>query len=55
MIWCVCNKVRVNTDNTKFMLISSKSLNVNPMLYIDNRQFSTVSQCEYLGMLLENL
>ena len=52
--WCLKNKLTVNRDKTKFMLVSPFKLPMHEPLNIGNVNLSTVSQYEYFGMLLDN-
>ena len=54
MKWCSDNKLTVNLNKTKFMLVSSTKAKVAPILYVDRSKLAAVSQYEYLGMLLDN-
>ena len=54
MKWCSYNKLTVNREKTKFMLVShSKEDTVMP-LKIENSVLSSVTHYEYLGMLLDS-
>ena len=50
--WCNHNKLTINREKTKFMLISSRNYNVTPVIHLDGNALSTLY--EYLGMILDN-
>ena len=54
MSWCSYNKLTVNRDKTKFMLVSPSKVVSMDKLKIDKVPMVTVCQYEYLGMLLDN-
>ena len=52
--WGSKYKLTVNRDKTKFMLVSPFKVPMHELLNIGNVNLSTLSQYEYLGMLLDN-
>ena len=55
MKWCSCNKLTVNREKAKLMLVSPfKASDVNP-LKIDDIVLSSVSHYGHMGMLLDNI
>ena len=54
MTWCACNKLTVNREKTKFMIVSSNKVTNVESLKIYDTALSMVTQYEYLGMLLDN-
>ena len=54
MSWCTDNKITINREKTKFMLVSSKTSTHIPILNIGNEPMKNVTHYEYLGMILDN-
>ena len=52
--WCDRNKLIINSKKTKFMVVSPIKLYNVGTLKMDDIPMSSVSQYEYLGMLLDN-
>ena len=54
MKWCRYNKLTINRDKTKFMLVSLKHVENVPKVTINGTALSSVTNYEYLGMTLDN-
>ena len=54
MKWCRYNKLTMNRDKTKFMLVSSKHVENVPKVTINGTALASVTNYEYLGMPLDN-
>ena len=51
--WCDYNKLTVNRDKTKCMLISNKKITTDTTIEISGQPLCMVSQYEYLGVILD--
>ena len=51
--WCNHNKLTVNKDKTKFMLVSNRHENLSNPIMIGNDLLHKVSQYEYLGVIID--
>ena len=51
--WCSHNKLTVNKDKTKYMLISNKKDNLSEPLMIGECSLCKVTQYEYLGVIID--
>ena len=54
MEWCSRNKLTVNRDKTKSMIVCSQKVENVGTLKIENDVLSSVTQYEYLGMILDS-
>ena len=52
--WCRHNKLTINRNKTKCMVISSRTSDVTPSLKIGDHELNNVTSYEYLGMMLDN-
>lgn len=51
--WLCVNKLKLNTDKTKFMVISSKKINQPVNIRMDNESIERVYVMKYLGFMLD--
>ena len=51
--WCNYNKLTVNKDKTKYMLVSNKKEEGNSTITIGDQPLCKVSQYEYLGVIID--
>ena len=52
--WCDANKLTINVEKTKYMVIRHTKAPQEPNFRSDNSKLSTVNHYEYLGFLLDN-
>ena len=53
-LWCEANKLSVNADKTKYMVIRHTKAPYEPNFIVKENKISTVHQYEYLGKLLDD-
>ena len=56
MKWCICNKLSINIDKTKSMIVHGRSIDVNQesLLKIGGKSLQNVSRYEYLGVVMDD-
>ena len=54
LVWCEENKLTINREKTKFMLVKHTKVSDEPQVKIGNYKLSTVSTYEYLGIILDD-
>ena len=52
--WCQANKLNINADKTKYMIVRHMKVHHEPELKIERVKINTVHQYEYLGMTLDD-
>ena len=52
--WCDANKLSVNADKTKYMVIQHTKAFHEPNFVVQDNRINTVHQYEYLGMILDD-
>ena len=52
--WCQANKLTMNIDKTKFMIVRHMKVQHEPELKMEQMKITTVRHYEYLGMTLDN-
>ena len=52
--WCEANKLNINMDKTKYMLIRHMKVQHEPEFKIEQGKINTVHQYDYLGMTLDD-
>ena len=52
--WCRYNKMSLNAQKCKFMLISSKHVDINPIIRIGNEEVEKVDNYKYLGLMIDD-
>ena len=53
--WCQANKLHINIDKTKYMIVRHTKVHHEPKLKVEQVKINTVHQYEYLGMTLDDL
>ena len=54
LVWCEENKLTMNREKTKFMLVKHTKVSGEPQVKIGNYKLSTVHTYEYLGIILDD-
>ena len=54
VIWCEENKLTINREKTKFMLVKHKKVSNEPQVKMGNYKLGSVSTYEYLGAILDD-
>ena len=52
--WCQANKLSINIEKTKYMIVRHMKVQHEPEIQIDQTKINTVHQYEYLGMILDD-
>ena len=52
--WCQANKLNINLDKTKYMIVRHMKVHHEPEFKLEQFNLSTVHQYEYLGMTLDD-
>ena len=52
--WCQANKLNINMDKTKYMIVRHMKVQHEPELKIGQGKINTVHHYEYLGIILDD-